>query len=109
MVAGRATAAASRPVVLLVHGGFRQARYTKQLMTALAADVVGRGWAAWNIEYHRLGTPLPGGWPATFDDVAAAVDHLGRRAADHPLDLSRVVTVGHSAGGHLHAKPDLPY
>jgi acetyl esterase/lipase len=31
--------------------------------------------------------------------VAAGIDHLGRLG--EPLDLSRVVAIGHSAGGHL--------
>ena len=35
----------------------------------------------------------------TFDDVAAGIDRLG--GLDEPLDLARVVAVGHSAGGHL--------
>ena len=38
-----------------------------------------------------------GGWPATFEDVAAGIDAL----AGLELDLSAVVTIGHSAGGHL--------
>ena len=44
------------------------------LGAATSADLAKRGWAAWNIEYRRLGNG--GGWPATFADVAAAVDHL---------------------------------
>jgi acetyl esterase/lipase len=51
-----------------------------------------------------------GGWPATFEDVAAGIDQLGR--LDAPLDLARVVAIGHSAGGHLAlwaaARPGLP-
>jgi pimeloyl-ACP methyl ester carboxylesterase len=39
-----------------------------------------------------------GGWPETFQDVAAAVDAL--RTVRH-LDMERIVTCGHSAGGHL--------
>jgi dipeptidyl aminopeptidase/acylaminoacyl peptidase len=35
----------------------------------------------------------------TFDDVSAAIDQL----ATHDVDTSRVVAVGHSAGGHLAA------
>jgi acetyl esterase/lipase len=66
-------------------------------MRSLAGDVVEEGWAAWNIEYRRVGNG--GGWPATFLDVAAAIDHLGE--LDAPLDLSRVSVLGHSAGGHL--------
>jgi acetyl esterase/lipase len=55
------------------------------------------GWAAWNIEYRRLGDG--GGWPQTFADVAAAVDQLA--AADAALDLQRAGIAGHSAGGQL--------
>src|SRR4051812_50171887 len=67
-------------------------------MDRLAEDLAGRGWAAWNIEYRRLGSG--GGVPATLDDVSAAIDHLAQ--LQH-VDLSRVVTIGHSAGGHLAA------
>ena len=53
-----------------------------------------------------------GGWPATFADVAAAIDHLAVVEGELPLDLDRVVTIGHSAGGHLAlwagARPGLP-
>ena len=64
-----------------------------------------RGWAAWNVEYRRLGALDGGGYPRTLDDVAAAVDHLSAVPAHTPgvLDLSRVVAIGHSAGGHLAA------
>jgi len=75
--------------------------YGKWLMNRLSADLARRGWAAWNIEYRRLGLLGGGGWPATFEDVAAGIDHLARLAETHTLDLDRVVTVGHSAGGHL--------
>ena len=37
--------------------------------------------------------------PETLDDVAAAIDFL----AELDVDRSRVVTIGHSAGGHLAA------
>jgi acetyl esterase/lipase len=92
-------AAGDVPVVVLVHGGFWRAPYGKRLMRGLARSVTRHGWAAWNIEYRRLG-PLggDGGWPATFVDVAAAVDFLANRDG---LDTDRVVTCGHSAGGHL--------
>jgi acetyl esterase/lipase len=94
--------AGPHPVVVLVHGGFWWARYDRTLMTPLALDVVRRGWAAWNIEYRRVGEP-GGGWPGTFEDAAAAVDHLATLVADEaaPLDIDRVVAMGHSAGGHL--------
>lgn len=87
------------PVVVLVHGGCWRQRYDRHLMDALAADLAARGWAAWNIEYRRVGLRAGGGWPETGADVAAAIDHLAE--LDAPLDLARVAAVGHSAGGHL--------
>ncbi|MDQ3632131.1 MAG: alpha/beta hydrolase [Actinomycetota bacterium] len=89
------------PVAFVLHGGFWRARYKRVLMEDLCADLVVRGWAAVNVEYRRVGrlTGGGGGVPQTLDDVAAALDHLASVAA--PLDLDRVVSVGHSAGGHL--------
>jgi acetyl esterase/lipase len=89
--------AGPHPVMILIHGGSWRKRYGKLVMRALAADLLARGWAVWNIEYRRVGNG--GGWPATFADVAAAIDHLDGL---HPsLDLSKVDVLGHSAGGHL--------
>ncbi len=85
------------PVIVLIHGGSWASRYGRIVMRGLVADLVRRGWAAWNIEYRRLGDG--GGWPATFADVAAAIDYLP--SLDAPLDLRRVSLLGHSAGGHL--------
>jgi acetyl esterase/lipase len=62
------------PVAVLIHGGFWKALYGLDLEVALAEDLARRGWAAWNIEYRRLGNG--GGVPATLDDVAAAIDAL---------------------------------
>lgn len=87
------------PVVVLVHGGFWRAQYDRSLMDGLAASCVAEGWAAWNVDYRSVGSG--GGWPTTFTDVAAAVDHLAVLADDHPLDLDHVAVVGHSAGGTL--------
>jgi acetyl esterase/lipase len=87
------------PVAVVVHGGFWKAMYGRKLMWPVCGDLVRRGWAVWNLEYRRLGLRSGGGWPETFDDVAAGIDHLA--SLDAPLDLERVVAVGHSAGGHL--------
>jgi len=85
------------PCVVLVHGGFWRSGWDRTLMTPLAHDLARRGIAAWNIEYRRVGDE-GGGWPGTFEDVAAAVDHL---AELEQVDAARVATCGHSAGGHL--------
>lgn len=88
------------PVIPLIHGGYWRARYDLTLMKELAEDLARRGYAAWNIEYRRVGDK-GGGWPGTFLDVARAIDYLRIIATRYELDLRRVVPVGHSAGGHL--------
>jgi acetyl esterase/lipase len=100
------------PVVVLLHGGYWQPPYTKLIMRPLCVDLVRRGYAAFNVEYRRLGRE-GGGWPQTFDDVAAAIDHLANGALrDAGLDMGRVTLLGHSAGGQLAlwaaGRPELP-
>jgi acetyl esterase/lipase len=63
----------------------------------VAADLVRRGYAVWNIEYRRLGAE--GGWPECHQDVVRAIDTLG--TLDEEVDPSPVAVVGHSAGGYL--------
>ncbi|MGM1063423.1 alpha/beta hydrolase family protein [Saccharothrix sp. Mg75] len=82
----------SFPVIVVIHGGFWHQRYGLELGRPLADDLVAHGAAAFNIEYRRVAGG--GGWPATGDDVLAAISAL-------PDDLGPVVTLGHSAGGHL--------
>lgn len=84
------------PVGVVIHGGFWRAAYDLSLGRPLAASLVDHGWAAWNVEYRRVGNG--GGYPQTLDDIGAAIDAL---ADVEGIDRSRVVTIGHSAGGHL--------
>ena len=91
-----------RGVVVVIHGGFWKAEYDASLGQPLAAALAAEGWAAWNLEYRRVGNG--GGAPATFDDVAAGLDRLaGLDLGGLDLAVSPVVTLGHSAGGHLAA------
>ena len=82
-------------IVVVIHGGFWKAAYDLALGRPLAQSLVEYGWAAWNVEYRRVGDG--GGAPHTLDDVAAAIDALH----GHDLPLGRVISLGHSAGGHL--------
>jgi len=87
------------PVAVVIHGGFWKDVWTRDLMDGIAVDLTRRGWATWNIEYQRVG--MGGGWPRTLENVADAIDALATIEHRNRLDLSRVVTVGHSSGGHL--------
>lgn len=88
------------PVAVVIHGGSWRATYGKAVMKPVCADLARRGIAAWNIEYRRMGRGQGGGFPQTFDDVAAAISHLAP-AADGRVDLGNVALLGHSAGGQL--------
>ena len=88
------------PVAVVIHGGcwkkFADLKNTVPMSDALRQA----GIATWNVEYRRVDNE-GGGWPGTYRDIGAAVDYLRTLAVDYPLDLQRVVVVGHSAGGHL--------
>lgn len=100
------------PVAIIVHGGCWRASVDDRSGIAGVADALGkRGFATWNVEYRRLGN-AGGGWPGTFQDVAAGVDKLAEVAPKYRLDMTRVTIVGHSAGAHLAlwaaSRPKLP-
>jgi len=93
--------AGPHPVAVLIHGGCFKAMYAKaQELGPVGDTLAAEGIATWNVEYRRLGEP-GAGWPGTWLDIGMAVDHLRALAAVHRLDLSRVIVIGHSAGGHL--------
>jgi acetyl esterase/lipase len=89
------------PVAVLVHGGCWTKEYggITQLRN-MAGALAARGIAVWNVEYRRV-DEAGGGYPGTYQDMNAALDLLARTARDYPLDVDRLVAVGHSAGGQL--------
>lgn len=88
------------PAIAYIHGGFWRAQYDLIHAGHLCAAFAAAGIATWNIEYRRLGN-LGGGWPGTFQDVAAAIRHLTAIAPNLDVDPARIIVGGHSAGGHL--------
>jgi acetyl esterase/lipase len=88
------------PVIVLIHGGFWQSKYNLEENTSIAEDLTRRGYATWNIEYRRIGEELEG-WKSIFNDVVDAINHLSIIKESYHIDLSNVIVMGHSAGGHL--------
>jgi acetyl esterase/lipase len=89
------------PVVIIIHGGCWISRFVDLNNTATLADALRNiGFATWNVEYRRVDN-VGGGWPGTFEDIANAADYLRNIKDKYSLDLSRVIVIGHSAGGHL--------
>lgn len=89
------------PVAVVLHGGCWLSLYADlHNADALADALRDEGIATWNVEY-RCVDQEGGGWPGTFLDAGRATDHLRTLAADHDLNLDRIISIGHSAGGHL--------
>ena len=87
------------PVIILIHGGGYREMYDLRPLGTVAKALAEIGFAVWSIEYRRHGNG--GEFPRMFQDVAAAADYLRQVASKHNLDLKQVITMGHSAGGHL--------
>jgi acetyl esterase/lipase len=88
------------PVAIVIHGGYWRAAYSLDHIGHVCAALARAGVAAWSLEYRRIGD-AGGGWPGTGDDIVQGAQYLQTLAARYPLDLRRVVAVGHSAGGQL--------
>jgi len=88
------------PVVMNIHGGFWRAKYNLAHAGHLCAALTAAGLATWNIEYRRVGNP-GGGWPGIFEDVRSAFRYLPQIAKRYDLDSTKILVMGHSAGGQL--------
>jgi acetyl esterase/lipase len=88
------------PLAVTIHGGCWLSKLGEGSLTPAAAALTDAGVATWDVEYRKLGE-AGGGWPGTFLDVGASIDHLRELAGRYPIDLERVVLVGHSSGAQL--------
>lgn len=105
------------PLVVFFHGGGWQEKSTARSAAPVVNDLAQHGVAVWNVEYRGVtlnAKDAPGGWPMTYNDVAAAIDFIPQLAHESriPLDISNVVVAGYSAGGNLStwacSRPALP-
>jgi acetyl esterase/lipase len=105
---GMDTADRAPALILLLHGGFWRAAYDRKHLGPLAAALAAENFLVCTPEFRRTGQP-GGGWPGTFDDVAAAVDRLpglarsvlGGAVLGGAAGPGQIILAGHSAGGHL--------
>ncbi len=88
------------PLVMNIHGGFWRAKYDLVHAGHLCAALTAKGIATWNIEYRRVGNP-GGGWPGTFEDIRSAYRYLPQIAGRYNIDPTKILVMGHSAGGQL--------
>ncbi len=90
----------SAPLVVFIHGGCWLSTYDISHSKAFSQALAAQGFAVWSIEYRRS-SDKGGGWPGSFEDVLAALSFVDRGLAHYPVDSSRLILAGHSAGGHL--------
>lgn len=88
------------PVVFLLHGGCWLDAYGVDHVAGIAESLRRNGFAVFAAEYRRVGEEGAGA-PGTFDDVRVAFDSLRAIAPRYAMDTSRVMAIGHSAGGQL--------
>lgn len=87
------------PLIVLIHGGCWLNAYDIKHTFPLSSALAEAGYAVWSIEYRRTGDE-GGAWPGSFDDVRQGLAFVSRLKS-YPVDLGRMVIMGHSAGGHL--------
>jgi acetyl esterase/lipase len=88
------------PVVVNIHGGYWRAKYDLKHAGHLCAGLTAKGLATWNLEFRRVGN-AGGGWPNTFEDVRRGYHYVSQISQRYNLDSSKVLVMGHSAGGQL--------
>jgi acetyl esterase/lipase len=88
------------PLLMNIHGGFWRAKYDLAHAGHLCAALTAKGLATWNVEYRRVGNP-GGGWPGTFEDIRSAFRYTAQIPKRYNIDASKVLVMGHSAGGEL--------
>lgn len=84
--------AARFPPVVLIHGGYWRPEYDRSHARSAAAGLAHAGWTTALPEYRRI----PGDPEASVQDVMQSI-----AAIIELTNASKVLLVGHSAGGHL--------
>ncbi len=85
------------PVVMVIHGGGWVAG-AKEEGALVALPYMQMGFAVVNVEYRLAKISLA---PAAVEDCLCALRWIGRNAKQYNFDLSKIITTGGSAGGHL--------
>lgn len=85
------------PTVLHIHGGGWTGG-TREGTVLRMLPFLEMGYAVVNVSY-RLARVAPA--PAAVEDCLCALRWIARNAKEYEFDLSRIVTTGYSAGGHL--------
>ena len=92
---------ASRPAVLLIHGG-GWVSFDKSTMRGMGQFLARNGFVAFAVDY-RLFQGTKNRWPVQLDDVQRAVRWVRAHASKYNVNPDRIGAFGHSAGAQLAA------
>jgi acetyl esterase/lipase len=85
------------PTLVYIHGG-GWIFGTKESSVLQFLPFLEKGWTVVNVEYRMASTALA---PAAVEDTRCALRWVFRNAQQWKFDTSKIVLMGHSAGGHL--------
>lgn len=88
---------APNPTLVYFHGGGWTGG-SKESSSLSFLPYLEMGWTVVNVEYRLASVSLA---PAAVEDARCALRWMYRHAKQYNFDLSRIVTTGTSAGGHL--------
>ena len=88
---------APNPTLIYYHGGGWTAG-TKESATLSILPYLQMGWSVVNVEYRLTDVALA---PAAVEDSRCALRWVYKNARQYNFDLTKIVTTGTSAGGHL--------
>ena len=85
------------PTLIYIHGG-GWIFGTKESSVLQFLPFLEKGWTVVNVEYRMASSSLA---PAAVEDTRCALRWVFRNALQWRFDTSKIVLMGHSAGGHL--------
>ena len=85
------------PVLMYIHGG-GWVGGTKESQVLRLLPYLEMGWAVVNVTYRLVQVSKA---PAAVEDCLCALQWIARNAERYNFDMSRIITSGNSAGGHL--------
>jgi acetyl esterase/lipase len=90
-------AAGPTPTVIYIHGGGWTGG-TKEASILSILPYLDMGWAVVNVEYRLAKVSIA---PAAVEDCRCALRWVIKNAKQYNFDITRLITTGNSAGGHL--------
>ncbi|HEU0122817.1 MAG TPA: alpha/beta hydrolase [Bryobacteraceae bacterium] len=84
--------------LVYIHGGGWASGYSKEQYQHWFLPFLHMGWNVVNVEYRSSAIALA---PAAVEDCLCALRWVYKNAKQYNIDTARLVTMGHSAGGHL--------